>query len=159
METLTQSGLRDMLYGLRGSVPLTISALTRVPLPKKAGYVGEVLKLARINGLAGTDTMAAMERMVTGYKGGSRPWGERISPALVQGPNGVYLSLRIKHRLATVYLARHGSLLKTMRENELAGLLKPDTRPIEVREYSLRSIKRIAINGKRYRIVDDGMEP
>lgn len=62
--------------------------------------------------------------------------------------------------LETVYLTRRGPLLKTVKHDEIADALpKPDMRPVLVRDYALRHIKRIAINGKRYRIVDDGMEP
>lgn len=158
MTTITRSALRDMLYGLRGTVPLTISALTRVNLPKKAGFAGDVFKLSRVNGLTGTNVVAARQRASPGYERHPRSWGERISPALVQGRNGVYLSIRVEHRLATVYLSRHGSFLKTMRENELPDILPKKESPIQVRDYALTSIKRIAIAGRRYRVVEDGSE-
>lgn len=147
-----------MLYGLKASTLVTISALTKVDIPKRAG-LNDVFKLARVNGLTCVDHQRAMERKVGPYCLAPRSWGQRLSGALVEGRLGkMYLALKVERRLATVYLARHGSLLKTIREAEIGDALpKREPSPVERRDYSLANIKRISIGGERYRVVPDGL--
>lgn len=152
MKTISHSELRDLLFGIRCATPVTISALTKVDLPKMVG-IRECFKLARVNGLTGTDYHAAIARH--GGTSGARAWGSRLG-ALVEKGSRFYLTIRIKHRAEPIYLVRHGSLLKTAKSGELNAVLpKPDTREVQVRDYALTNIKRISIGGERYKVIED----
>lgn len=161
MKTLTQSGLRDLLYSVRGATPVTISALTQV---KTAKYPG-LTKLARVNGMLAASYSASVSRKVgVPFESGPRPWGHRVAGCthLVEHKGAFYLTLKVERALEAIYLARRGPFLKTVKTTEIADALpKPDMRPVTVRDYALAHIKRIAIGGQRYRVVADGtgMEP
>jgi len=153
METITQSQFLDLLLGLKGATPVTISSLTSV----KSKYGKPLLKLARVNGLAGANYSAAVNRLIP-FIPKPRQWGTRISPHVVEytkeGKTNYYLTLKIERALSAVYLARHGSLLKVVREKELEGMLpKRDERFVTVRDYSLSNIQRASFGGKKYRIL------
>lgn len=155
METITQSQFLDLLLHLKGATPVTISSLTSV----KSRYGKPLYKLARVNGLAGADYSAAVNRLIP-FVPKPRQWGRHISAAVIEneGAEGVkhYLQLKIERALSSIYLARHGSLFKVVREKELEGMLpKRDERPVTVRDYSLGSIQRISFGRKKYRILPD----
>jgi hypothetical protein len=87
-----------------------------------------------------------------------RQWGRHISAAVIenQGADGVkhYLQLKVEKSLSSIYLARHGSLLKIVREKELEGMLpKRDERPVIVRDFRIDHIQRASFGGKKYRIL------
>lgn len=155
MKTLTHNQLRDLLLRLKSATPLTISSLTGV----KSSYGKPLFKLARINGMACADYSRAMNRL-TPFVPKPRQWGKRISPAVVEHvtADGIkhYLTLKVERELSSVYLARHGSLLKVIEKSALEEMIRERAeRPVTVRDYSLSNIKRISIGGERYRIVEN----
>ncbi len=153
MKTLTEDEFIARLRTLTHAVPITISALTPVDLPKSVKPGVEVFKLARVNGLTCVSQERAMQRLVPTHQSGARQWGEREGPALVTKGDKVYLTLKVEKIISVVYLARHGSLLKTIPESEVLPYLRPDNRPITIRDYSISRIKRAALNGEQFKIV------
>ncbi len=153
MKTLTLSQLRDKLLTLRGAVPITISALTQVKTPIE---MPPVLKLARVNGISGADYAASLSR-ATGetHTSRSRTWGTRVTPHVVVHGDKTYLTLKVEHAYEHVYLSRHGSLLKTVKDAEVLPYLTSKASAIKVRDYDISHIKRIAFGGERYKIVED----
>ena len=153
METITQSQLRDALVTLKSATPITISSLTEV----KSRYGKPLYKLSRINGLTGINYSAAVNRLIP-FVPKPRQWGQHISPGVIEHEtaDGVkhYLQLKVEKALSSVYLARHGSLLKVVRESELEGMLpKRDERPVTIRDFRLDHIQRASFGGKKYRII------
>jgi len=154
MEIITQSQFRDALIALKSATPITITALTEVKAPR---YGRPLYRMARINGMACANYSAAVNRLIP-FVPKPRQWGHHISAAVIENITAEgtkhYLQLKIERSLSSVYLARHGSLLKVVREKDLEGMLpKRDERPVTVRDYSLSNIQRASFGGKKYRIL------
>ena len=152
MKILTQSQLRDLLLSLHGATPLTISAITEMKLAK----YGMVSKLSRVNGLSGFSYRDSVRRAgEPDFVPQPRPWGERLGKNghLVHHKGRLYLNMKVEKSREPVYLRREGALLKTIRPTE-DELPKRDERNVITRDYRLDHIKRISIDGEKYRVVE-----
>lgn len=150
MKTIDLIKLKELLSNVKGATPVTISTVTEVKLPKSEV---PTQKLSRINGMVGTSYSAGMERVLGEYIPKPRTWGQRLSdcPALVTHKGNYYLTLRVKKRLSTVFLQRHGSLLKVVGRENFPDI-KDRESVLEVRDFNLSHIRRISIGKEVYQI-------
>jgi hypothetical protein len=176
MQTITLGRLAMILRDIKGATPVSISALCPANCNKTAVREGikvripfeTVLKLSRVNGFTGADYERSVNRQrdregsVPVFEAQERSWGERISPALVEKENKLYLVVQIQRTLnKPIYFAKDGSgLLKQIQKDSIAAFLRKSSgaprqgldKEVIYRNYSLANITAISLGGEQYRI-------
>lgn len=164
-ETITPAQLAAMLAAMRGSQPITISALTRAcKLPDGR----EVFKLARVHSFNRADHGAAVNRAQQGeghmpFVPAPRSWGRNVSQFLVSydhPKHGLryYLPLRVLRADKPVYFARDAAgFLRYVPRDMVTPHLPPERAKaphgVVVRDYALDNLVSVHVRGKRLRVV------
>lgn len=165
---ITTEELRSLLLNSRGCSPVTIIAET-VPAMRKTGnpLVGRVTKVSRVNGMIGfayansvnnqrlreSDDAALFEAL-------PRKWGERIAGTPVVrhvGKTGVpefYLELKVERSLGHEYrvdgMPVPDETVECWLPKRVEGARQEVAKPVILRDYALRSIRKITLGGVEY---------
>ena len=169
VKTINQSQLADILRSVKGATPLTISALVDARARKTGNPFREVLKLSKVNGMCGCSYEKSVNRQqnregtIPAFEARERSWGERISPALVEGKEGkLYLAIQPQRTAQPVYFGRNDKGVLIQVKKEVVAPFLPEKRSsaeaqgvdkeIVYRNYSLSSITALSIGGEKYRV-------
>lgn len=168
--TISQSEFADILRGVKGATPITISAFTEVKARKTNNPFSQVMKLARINGMTGANHEASINRQreregsVPAFEGRERTWGTRTMPALVEKGDDLYLPIQLNpviKRKETFFGRDDKGVMIQVRKEAVAPFLPTERspaltqgveRPVEYRNYLLSNVVAATINKQYYRI-------
>ena len=178
MKTISPHEAKEIFSRISGAKPITILAVTDARLKKTNNpmlALGNVYKVARINGMANTshenavNRQAERENIVAHYQSGERSWGLRTG-ALVEYKGCYYVPIQLNpiSRARPIYLApkMRGTKVRLIpvAKEELAAFLPADRsdansarqvgveRPVERRDFRLDSIVQFSLDGEKYRI-------
>lgn len=166
---ITTEELRSLLLNSRGCAPVTIVAET-VPAMRKTGnpLIGRTVKVSRVNGMIGFLYANAVNNQRMREQGDDaalfqafpRKWGERIAGTPVVrhvGKTGVaeyYLELKVERSLGHEYrvdgLTVPDETVECWLPTRTEGARQEVERPVILRDYALRSIRKITIGGVEY---------
>lgn len=166
---ITREELRSLLLGHRGAAPVTIVAET-VPAMRKTGnpLVGRVTKVSRVNGMIGfiyansvnNQRRREQEEDAVLFQAFPRKWGERLTGTPVVrhvGKTGVpefYLELKVERSLGHEYrvdgLPVDAETVECWLPKRTEGARQEVERPVILRDYALRSIRKITLRGVEY---------
>ncbi len=179
MKTISPYEAKEIFAHISGAKPITIIAVTDARLKKTNNpliALGNVYKVAKINGMANTDhetavnRQAARENIVANYQSGERSWGTRIgNGGLVEYKGAYFVPIQINpiSRARPIYLApkMRGTKVRLtpVAKEELAPFLPADQREahsarqgversVERRDFRLDSIVQFSLDGEKYRI-------
>lgn len=158
----------------KGAFPVTISTFSDVKAKKTDNPYESLFRLIHLNGLAGFNYQAAVERQ-QGREGQTpvftlkpRAWGERISRCLVKHTKAgetepqYYLSLMVRRTLGTpLYFARQGGFMQTVAKERILQFLparKNDganqgvEKPVVFRDMNLGNMRAVKVGGRTYQV-------
>jgi hypothetical protein len=165
-KTLSLSQLASYLATIRGATFATLSALTIVKTVANCP-LGEVRKLSRVNVTLAhnygnsVNNQRAREGLTADFIPVARKWGKHTSPVVVEYKGQHYMATRVNRSLSSTYLVRGSNgLLRVVSATAVMPWLKPDKgsgrqktkKAILERDYSLKSVISLVVNGERLRI-------
>jgi hypothetical protein len=159
--------IEDLVFGFfhenRGCEAVTFIAETDPKLRKTGNPLGEVRKIAKVNGMINWVYSNAVNRQreregVAGvFASFPRKWGERLEGTpLIAKDEFYYLELKVQRSIEYAYVDADGREL----DPELVAPFLPKRsrgrqgveREVILRDYKLNNIKQIRIRGETYRI-------
>lgn len=163
MKNITRVEFCELLMGLRGATPVTITSKTEVRVPKSCQYHGTT-KISKVNGLANFHYEAAVNRQLTredksaDFEAMPRQWGERLVrpdgtlTPIVQHKGANYLELKVQNSLESKYVFNDKELDKDVITPFLPKSVSRQgtDKEVIVRDYKLESVLEATINGELY---------
>ena len=166
---LTQQQLADKLRSLKGATFVTLVTKT-VPNMRVAGnpFRDKVFKVSRVNGTINfiygnsVNRQRGREGKVADFQPEPRKWGTRIEGTpLVEHKGYIYLEMKVENALGHSFLWSNGNSMSADEAANLTTYLFESYQPktqqtdkeITLRDYALKSIVAITIDGTQFVIV------
>lgn len=125
-----------------------------------------IMKLAKVQAFTGNPFQSAVrkqeerENQSPTFVAGDRPWGENVSPALIQKGDSFYLATQILHSSEPIYMEKTNAGLKILNTDSVKPFLPAPAyrfkqqleKPVVRKDYSLESIVSISMGGEKYRV-------
>lgn len=162
--TVTLPQLARILRRIKGAQPLAFTAVTKCDIYASSPW-GAIYKAQRVQAFTGASYERSVNRALAKrgvaheFVPGTRAWGEKVAPALVQKGDEQYLAVHVLNRGRPVYVTSQGRDLTVVTPDVVADHLKIraprlvyGVQAVERRDFALRSLAFVSVMGHRYRV-------
>ncbi len=162
MKALTAAALVDLLASVKGATFATLITETDARLRKTGNPYGQIRKVSRVNVCLGFQYANAVNRQRTregseaDFVAKPRQWGERLpGTMLVKHEDKLYLETKVEKSLGYAFFDAAGNELTAEQvqpflPSRSTADRQETAKEIIVRDYSLDSIRSLAMGGETY---------